>query len=114
LALRRIRRRPRNDLPRILGHPLVSTGRRLGQFPLEVEEELEEVVAPLRRSAGPGDFQTGSDGVGALAAAEAVGPAQALHLQVRRFRVRPDMAGRAGTMSLANGMAAGDQCDGFL
>ena len=55
-----------------LGHPLLRAGRALRQLPLEAEQVLEEVVAPLRRRGGPGDLQAAGDGVAALAGAEAV------------------------------------------
>ena len=38
--------RIRNDLRRVLGHPLLGAGGRLGQLPLVLEKVLEEVVAP--------------------------------------------------------------------
>src|SRR5438477_6147895 len=37
----------------VLRGPLMRTSRALGQFPVVLEQGLEEVVAPLRRRAGP-------------------------------------------------------------
>src|SRR5471030_3307410 len=66
----------------VLGDPLVGAGGALGQFPFVAEEVLKEAVAPLRRRAGPGDFQAARDRVAALATAEAVLPAQPLILEI--------------------------------
>ncbi|MDQ1094063.1 hypothetical protein QE400_003476 [Xanthomonas sacchari] len=113
VLLRRIVR-VRNDRLGVLGHPLVRAGRALAQLPVELEQVLEELVGPLRRLGGPGDFQAAGDGVAALAAAEAVGPAQALAFQVGRFRLGADVVGRAGAVGLAEGVAAGDQRHGLF
>ena len=43
--------------------PLMRTGGALGQLPLEAEQVLEEVVAPLRRRGGPGDLEAAGDRV---------------------------------------------------
>src|SRR5208282_4693904 len=90
----------------ILWFPLIGASRALREFPFVGEQVLEEVIAPLRRRGGPGDFQTAGDRVAALAGAEAALPAQALLLEAGRFRSRPHMGGRAGTVGLAKGMAA--------
>ena len=75
----------------ILRLPLMRTGRALGQFPFVAEQVREEVVAPLRRRRGPGDFQAAADRVTAFAGAKAVRPAEALLLDAGRFRLGPDM-----------------------
>src|SRR5579863_4718390 len=50
--------------------PLMCTGWTLGQLPFIAEQVLEEVVAPLRRRAGPGDLQSARDRVTAFAGAK--------------------------------------------
>src|SRR5205823_9530600 len=62
----------------VLRGPLMRTSRALGQFPVVLEQGLEEVVAPLRRRAGPGDFQAAADGVRSKSFAEFIFPPQAL------------------------------------
>ncbi|KAI6771621.1 hypothetical protein HG531_009246 [Fusarium graminearum] len=62
----------------ILGNPLVGASRALCELPLELEEVLEVVVAPLDGSACPCDFDTRGGCVGALATLVAVGPAETL------------------------------------
>ena len=99
---------------RALGHPLVRPGRALREFPLEAEQVLEVVVAPLRGRLGPGDLQPAGDGIGALARAEPVLPAEALRLEASCLRFHADIAGGSGTMGLAEAVATGDQGDGFL
>ena len=84
--LRRVVRRP-GRRRRALGLPLLGAGRALGQLPLEVEQVLEEVVAPLGRRLGPGDFRAAGDGVGADAGAVLAVPAEALVLDARRLPV---------------------------
>ena len=73
------------------GAPLICTGRTLRQFPLVAEEVPEEVIAPLRRRGGPGDFQATGDRVSAFAFAKAALPTQALFLYSGRFWLRPNM-----------------------
>ena len=99
----------------VLGHPLLRAGGALRQLPLEAEQVLEEVVAPLRRRRGPGDFEAAGDRVAALAGAEAVAPAEALRLEAGRLRARRRrVEAGAGAVRLAEGVAAGDQRDGLL
>ena len=76
----------------VLRLPLVGAGRALRQLPFVAEQVLEVAVAPLRRRGRPGDLQAAGDRVGAGAGAEVVPPAQALRLQARGFRLRPDVA----------------------
>ena len=47
----------------VLRHPLVGAGRARRQLPLVAEEELEEVVAPLRRRRRPGHLEAARDRV---------------------------------------------------
>ena len=106
--------RIRNDLRRILGHPLLGARRRLGQLPLVVEQVLEEVVAPQRRGLAPGDFDAAGDSVLAVTAAEVADPAQALRLDRRSLGLRPLVRLRRGAVGLAEGMTAGDQGNRLL
>ena len=94
--------------------PLLCAGRALGQLPFEVEQIIEEVVAPLRRGLRPGHFRTAGDGVGAEAGAMLALPAEALILDGAAFRIRADQRRIAGAVGLAEGVAAGDQCDGLF
>ena len=87
-----------------LGHPLVRTGRALRELPFEAEQVLEEVVAPLRRRGGPRAFQAAGDRVVADAGAERVAPAEALLLERRALRLRPDVLVRIGESSAGPGM----------
>ncbi len=79
-----------NDFRGILGHPLVRTGRALGEFPFEIEQVLEEVVRPFDRRLAPDDFQPRCDGVRSDAGLELAAPAQPLIFDQRAFRLRPD------------------------
>ena len=58
-----------------LRRPLMRTRRTPGQLPFVAEQVREEVIAPLRRRCGPGDFQTAGDRVTAFARAKAALPA---------------------------------------
>src|SRR4051812_1403898 len=75
---------------RPLGLPLFRAGRALRLFPFELEQVVEEVVAPLRRRLRPGDLGTAGNGVGAEAGAVLALPAEALILERAAFRGRPD------------------------
>jgi hypothetical protein len=104
----------RDDRLRVFRHPLVRAGRALGELPLETEQVLEKVVAPLRGRGGPGHFQAAGDRVGALAAAMAAHPAEALVFKVARFRLHTHVRGRCGAVRLAEGVTTGDQCHGLF
>ena len=99
---------------RALRLPLLGAGRALGQLPFVFEQVLEEQVAPLGRRLGPGDFRAAGDGVGAEAGAMLALPAEALILERPAFRVRAHQRRIAGAVGLAEGMAAGNQGDGFF
>ncbi len=94
--------------------PLLRTGRALGQFPFVAEQVPEEVVAPLRRRRGPGDFRAAADRVIALAAAKTALPAEALQFDAGGFRCWAHQRGIARAVGLAEGVSAGDERDGFL
>ncbi|GEM_PF-1940518 len=103
-----------NGFADVFRHPLVRAGRALGQLPFVFEQVAEEVVVPLGRGGGPGDFQAAGDGVFANAGAEGAVPAEALRLQPGGFRIGADVRRRAGAVGLAEGVAAGDQRHGFF
>ena len=91
----------------VLRDPLLGAGRALGELPLPAVEGLQEAVVPLRRRRGPGDLEAAGDGVAALAAAEAVLPAEPLLLERRALRLRADvLVGGRGAVGLAEGVAA--------
>ena len=96
------------------GLPLLRAGRALGQLPVVAEQVLEEAAAPRRRRRRPRDLQPARDRVPALAAAEAALPAEALLLERGGLRLGPDVVGGAGSVGLAEGVAAGDQRDRLL
>ncbi len=114
LVLLRLVVRIRNDLRRILCHPLDGAGRALLLHPFELEQVLEEVVAPLRGRVGPGHLDARADGVAGLAGLVGARPAHALRLDGRVLGVRADMRGGARAVRLAEGVAAGDQRHGLL
>src|SRR6185437_12318948 len=60
--------------------PLMCAGRALGKFPFKAEQVVEEIVAPLSRCLGPGDFQTAADGISAETFAELILPTKTLVL----------------------------------
>lgn len=97
-----------------LGHPLVSTSWALGQFPVVLEEVLQEVVAPLGGSLGPDDFQTAGDGVWANTGAELVAPAQALLLNVGSRGLGTDIVSWGSTVSLTKGVTTNNKSNGLL
>jgi len=91
----------------VLRLPLLGAAGALGQLPLVTEQGLEVTVVPLDGLGGPGALDAAADGVGALAGAEAVLPAQALLLNARRLRFAADILARIGrTVGLAEGVAA--------
>ena len=97
-----------------LGPPLVGARRALEQLPLVAEQDVEELVVPPGRVVGPGDLEPAGDRVGADAGAVARLPAEALLLDRRGLGVGADVLVRAGSVGLAEGVAAGDQRDGLL
>src|ERR1700679_849642 len=87
----------------------MRTGRALGQLPLVAKEVREEVVAPLGRRRGPGNFETAGVGIAPLSGAEAALPAEALLLDGGGLRFRADIACGARAMGLAERVPAGDE-----
>ncbi len=98
----------------VLGHPLVRAGRALDQFPLVAEQHVEVTHVPLGGVGLPRAFDAAGRGVHPLAGAERVLPAQALFLDGRAFGLGANELGVAGAMRLAEGVAAGDERDGFF
>src|SRR4029079_4217828 len=107
---------PRDDVVSVLGHPLVGTGRALGELVVEAEQHVEEAGSrtPLRRRRAPGDLEARRDGIGALASAVAAQPTEALSLERRRLRLGADEIRIAGSVRLAERVTAVDQCDRLL
>src|SRR5262245_23382418 len=93
----------------VLRLPLMVAGRALREFPLEAEQVLEVVVAPLRGRRGPGDFQSAGDRVSALAGAKFVSPAKALLGEFGRFGIRSTIGLSGSSVGLAEAMAADDE-----
>ena len=76
------------------------------------EEALEEAVAPAGRCRRPRDLEPARDRIGTAAASEAALPAEALLLERRALRLRPDVGDRVGrAVGLAEAVAADDQRD---
>src|SRR5271155_2761467 len=95
--------------------PLVCAARTLRQFPLVLEQVLEEVVSPFCRCAGPGDLQAAGDRITCDARGVGTCPAEALLLDRRAFGLSSHVLfGRSGSVGLAEGMAARDQGDGLF
>ena len=93
-----------------LGDPLLCTGRALRQFPFVAEQVVEVVVIPNDRVGGPSTLDAAGDRMDALAAAEGVGPAEALLFKRRALWCGADiLAGIGSTMGLAEGVPAGHQ-----
>ena len=72
------------------------------------------MVAPFGRRLRPDDFRTAGDRVRAVARLVTALPAEALILDRAALRRRADERRIARAMGLAEGVAAGDQRDGFL
>lgn len=103
-----------NDLVSVLGNPLVGAGGTLGELPLELEQVLQEIVVPLGRGLGPGHLQAARDGVGTLAGAVLVRPAETLGFQAGGFGLFADVVRRGSTVGLAKGVATSDEGDRLL
>ena len=99
----------------VLGLPLLGAGGAARQLPLEAEEVVEEVVAPLRRGGRPRALEARGDGVGPVAGAEGVPPTQSLLLQRGGLGFAADVGGRvSGAVGLAEAVAARDEGDGLF
>src|SRR5580692_2336211 len=99
----------------VLRLPLVRAGGTLRQFPLVVEEVVKIEVAPLRGLLRPGAFEATGDCAVAVSVAERVAPAKILFVDAGTGRSETYvLRGIGGAVRFAEGMAAGDQCDGLL
>ena len=113
VRLVRVRHRPLAAA--VLRLPLVGAGRALDELPLVAEEDLEERAVPPGRGVGPGTLEAAGDRLVAGAGAVRVAPAEALLLERGGLRLGADvLVGVGGAVRLAEGVAAGDQRDGFL
>ena len=95
-------------------NPLIGASRALGQHPIMVHQVLKIVIVPLGWVGGPSAFNAAGNRIATHAGAEAVLPAKAHLFHRRRFRLRAHIARGASAMALAEGMATGDQRDGFF
>src|ERR1700760_35478 len=75
---------------------------------------LKEVVAPLCRCSGPGDFQAAGERILARTSAMAILPTEALFLNTGSFRLRSHIGVGTCAVRLAEAVAACDQGDGFF
>jgi len=98
----------------VLGQPLIGAGRALDQFPLVFEQHFQIAHIPGRRIRFPCPFKTAGDRIAALAAFITASPAKTLRFKGSRFRFWSHMGRRTGAVALAEGMAAGNQRDGFF
>src|ERR1700687_1382442 len=95
--------------------PLMRTGRALRQLPFVAEQVGEEVVAPLRWSCGPNDFQAAADGVTTKTFAKFILSPQALILDVGTFWFGAYiLSGNGSAVRVAEGVSAGSECDRFF
>ena len=100
---------------RVLGDPLVRTGRALRKLPLVREEVGEEAVVPPDRFVGPNAFQPAGDGVATLARPEAARPAEPLLLDACSLGLGTRvLVGVGCAVGLAERMTAGDERDRLL
>ena len=93
----------------ILGSPLLRPGGAGRELPVVVEQVVEVSVVPLGRLVGPCALEPAGDGVGTLAGAEGVRPADALRLDGATLRLGADVFRTGGTMALAEGMPPDDE-----
>ena len=101
-------------LAAVFGLPLPGAGGALDQLPLVAKQHVEVAHIPAGGIGFPGALNAAGGGIGPLAAAVAVGPAQAHLLQRRTLRRRTHQLFAAGTMGLAEGVAAGGERHGLL
>src|SRR3954451_6074659 len=87
----------------------MRAGGALRQRPVVSEQVVQEAVVPLRRLVRPSALQPAGDRVGALAAAGAVPPTQALLLEWGGLGFGTDVVRVDRTVGLAEGVAAGDE-----
>src|SRR4029434_2577273 len=96
-------------------YPLMGTGRALREFPFKTDQVLEEGVALLCRSRRPDTFETACDGMGSHSTLIGARPTEALCRDTCAGRFNADMCGSVRrAVSLAKGVTAGDQRNGFI
>ena len=98
----------------VLRFPLSRTRGALRLHPLELEEVLEEVVAPLRRRRGPRHFEAARDRVAREAGAMAARPAESLFLDRRGPGIGALVRFWGGAVGLAEGVTTRDERHGFF
>src|SRR5690606_10476124 len=95
--------------------PLDRAARAAGLHPVEREQVVEVLRGPRGWVAGPRAFEAAGNGVGAVAGAALVAPAEALLLEAGRGGLGAHaLVGLVRAVRLAEGVAAGDQRDGLL
>ena len=109
-----MRIRHRTVATAILRSPLICASRTLGQFPFVLEQVLEEVIAPLRRSRGPDDFQAAANRISAFARTKLALPAETLLLDAGGFRLRSNVCCVTRAVGFAERMSAGNQRNRLL
>src|SRR3984957_7123178 len=92
----------------------MRAARALRQLPVVLEQVLEIVVAPFCWRGGPCHFEAAGDGVACDAGGVGACPAEALLLNRGAFRLFSQLCAGGCSVSLAEGVAAGDQGDGFF
>src|SRR5687768_4099491 len=97
-----------------LGCPLLRAGGAACQLPLVAEQRLEVAMVPADRIRRPRAFEAAGGRMHAMAAAEAILPAETLFLDGSGLRLAPHQAGVARAVRLAESVAAGDQRHGLL
>ncbi len=82
----------------------------LRELPLEAEQVFQVVVVPLRWVGGPGALQSAGPRVGAVAAANAILPAEALFFDAGALGFGTDILARIDrAMGFAERVSAGDE-----
>ncbi len=99
---------------RICRNPLESAGRTFNDIPVIFEQSLQIAHIVFSWVWLPGTFQAAADRIAALAAPETALPAKTLLLDGRTLRFSTDMRSRPGAMTLAEGMAAGNERNGLF
>src|SRR6185312_12554758 len=90
--------------------PLVSATRALRQLPVVLEKVLEEVVAPVCRLRGPGDFEAAANCITCDAGGVRVRPAEALLFDGRTFGLGTHvLGGNRGSVGFAERVTTRDQ-----
>ena len=93
--------------------PLPRTAGAFVRLPFVVEQVVEVAGVPLRGRLRPRPFDAAGDGVGAVAGAVLVLPAEALLLEGGRLGLGADVVVGTGTVDLAKGVSAGDEGGGL-